>query len=269
MRAALAVALALALLAGCRERGPVAVIRGPGGAVEVALEVAATPAARARGLMYRTSLAEGHGMLFIFDEDASHGFWMKNTLIPLDMLFIARDGTVVGIHPNATPLSTADIRVGTPSRYVLEVPGGWAARHGVAAGARVELRGVGTISDRDQRRSGARASTYPAGMSRGWSTPRGPGAASRFPRYPTSLREALDERLNETRRMCPLVRRGRVPASTVRERLASASSRKTRVPARSSRLLVSDGSPGRNPRRGIWSPASRPTRRRSDRRGQP
>jgi uncharacterized membrane protein (UPF0127 family) len=101
--------------------------------------------------MYRTSLAEGHGMLFVFDEDASHSFWMKNTLIPLDMLFIARDGTVVGIHPNATPLSTADIRVGTPSRYVLEVPGGWAARHGVAAGARVELRGVGTISDRDQR----------------------------------------------------------------------------------------------------------------------
>ena len=81
-------------------------------------------------------------MLFVFDEDRNHSFWMKNTLIPLDMLFIARDGTVVGIHANATPLSTADIAVGKPSRYVLEVPGGWAARHGIAAGAQVEFRGV-------------------------------------------------------------------------------------------------------------------------------
>ena len=79
---------------------------------------------------------------FVFDEDRDHSFWMKNTLIPLDMFFIARDGTVVGIHPNATPLSTANIAVGKPSRYVLEVPGGWAARHGIAAGAQVEFRGV-------------------------------------------------------------------------------------------------------------------------------
>ncbi len=139
MRAAVAAALALA---GCRDRGPVAVIRGPGAAVEVSLEVAATPAERERGLMYRRSLAEGRGMLFVFDADGNQSFWMKNTLIPLDLLFIARDGTVVGIHANATPLSTANIAVGKPSRYVLEVPGGWAARHGIAAGAQVEFRGV-------------------------------------------------------------------------------------------------------------------------------
>jgi len=139
MRAAAAAALALA---GCRDRGPVAVIRGPGGAVEVSIEVAATPAERERGLMYRSSLADGRGMLFVFDEDRNHSFWMKNTLIPLDMLFIARDGTVVGIHANATPLSTANIAVGKPSRYVLEVPGGWAARHGIAAGTQVEFRGL-------------------------------------------------------------------------------------------------------------------------------
>jgi len=149
MRAAAAAALALA---GCRDRGPVAVIRGPGGAVEVSLEVAATPAERERGLMYRTSLADGRGMLFVFDEDRNHSFWMKNTLIPLDMLFIARDGTVVGIHANATPQSTADIAVGMPSRYVLEVPGGWAARHGISAGARVEFRGVNTLGDGAQQR---------------------------------------------------------------------------------------------------------------------
>ena len=149
MRAAVAAALALA---GCRDRGPVAVIRGPGAAVEVSLEVAATPAERERGLMYRTSLAEGRGMLFVFDADGNQSFWMKNTLIPLDLLFIARDGTVVGIHANATPLSTADIAVGKPSRYVLEVPGGWAARHGISAGARVEFRGVNTLGDGAQQR---------------------------------------------------------------------------------------------------------------------
>ena len=153
MRAAVAAALALlALVAGCRDHGPVAAIRGPGGAVEVSLEVAATPAERERGLMYRSSLAEGRGMLFVFDEDGNHTFWMRNTLIPLDMLFIARDGTVVGIHANATPLSTANIAVGKPSRYVLEVPGGWAARHGISAGARVDFRGVNTLGDGAQQR---------------------------------------------------------------------------------------------------------------------
>lgn len=144
MRAAAAVFLLLAAsVAGCRDRGPVAVIRAPGGALEVALEVAATPPERARGLMYRSALADGHGMLFVFDEDEDHTFWMKNTLISLDMLFLAQDGTLVGVHPNATPLSTASISVGHPSRFVLEVPGGWAARHGVAAGMRVEFRGLG------------------------------------------------------------------------------------------------------------------------------
>jgi len=149
MRAAVAAALALA---GCRDRGPLAVIRGPGAAVEVSLEVAATPAERERGLMYRTSLAEGRGMLFVFDADGNHSFWMKNTLIPLDMLFIARDGLVVGIHANATPLSMANIQVGKPSRYVLEVPGGWAARHGIAAGAQVEFRGLNALSERAPQR---------------------------------------------------------------------------------------------------------------------
>src|SRR2546430_16776549 len=113
MRAAVAAAL---VLVGCRDRGPVAVIRGPGAAVEVSLEVAATPAERERGLMYRTSLAEGRGMLFVFEEDGYQSFWMKNTLIPLDPLFIARDGPVDGIQANAKPLSTANIAVRNPHR---------------------------------------------------------------------------------------------------------------------------------------------------------
>jgi uncharacterized protein len=143
MRAAVAAVLLLFVVpAGCRDSAPTAVIRGSGGAVEVSLEVAATPAERERGLMYRSSLAEGRGMLFVFDDDQDRTFWMKNTLIPLDMLFIAADGLVVGIHTNATPISTAPIHVGRLSRFVLEVPGGYTQRRGITAGDRVELSGL-------------------------------------------------------------------------------------------------------------------------------
>jgi hypothetical protein len=81
-------------------------------------------------------------MLFVFPDESVRAFWMKNTLIPLDMLFIAADGRVVGIHREATPLSTAPVGVGAPSRYVLEVPGGYAARRGIRPGDRVTLRGL-------------------------------------------------------------------------------------------------------------------------------
>jgi uncharacterized protein len=132
----------LVLLAACGPQRPAARIQTRGGRVDVALEIAATPVTRERGLMYRRELPDGHGMLFVFDADANHEFWMKNTLIPLDMIFITVDGQVAGVHKNATPMSTAGISVGTPSRYVLEVPGGWAERQGVAVGDRVEFVGV-------------------------------------------------------------------------------------------------------------------------------
>jgi uncharacterized membrane protein (UPF0127 family) len=141
---ALVLVLAAGALAGaCRRDGPAAVIHTAGGSVRVALEVAVTPEAQRVGLMYRSSLADGTGMLFVFPDETDHHFWMKNTLIPLDMIFIATSGRVVGVHANAVPLSTAPLSVGQPSRYVLEVPGGWAARRGVAPGDRVELEGVG------------------------------------------------------------------------------------------------------------------------------
>jgi uncharacterized membrane protein (UPF0127 family) len=137
-------ALALvALLVACGSRaGPLARIHTAGGTVEVALEVADTPETRTRGLMYRTTLPDGSGMLFVFDEESNHEFWMKNTLIPLDMIFIAADGAIVGVAADTIPLSTAGVGVGRRSRFVLEVPGGWAARHGVKTGDRVELVGV-------------------------------------------------------------------------------------------------------------------------------
>jgi hypothetical protein len=96
--------------------------------------------------MMRTTLAPDHSMLFAFSYQAPQAFWMKNTLIPLDMLFIARDGHIVGIHPGAVPLSTASISVGAPSALVLEVNGGWTARHGIRAGDRLEFRNVPGLS---------------------------------------------------------------------------------------------------------------------------
>ena len=148
LQRAIVAALVFAIACTQRPEEPVAVLRPANGGppVTVTLEVAADAATRERGLMWRTKLAEGQGMLFVFPEDADRAFWMKNTLIPLDIVFIARDGPaegrIVGIRANTTPLSTAPLGVGVPSRWVLEVPAGFMARHRLAAGDRVELRGV-------------------------------------------------------------------------------------------------------------------------------
>src|SRR5262245_26903223 len=89
---------ALLLAAACtQETLPVARIHAGDRVVEVAVEVVSTPETLARGLMYRTDLADGRGMLFVFPEESDHRFWMKNTLIPLDMIFIAADATIAGI----------------------------------------------------------------------------------------------------------------------------------------------------------------------------
>jgi len=133
--------VALALLAACGSQ-PTAVLHGAAGPVSVRLEIANTDSARTRGLMFRQSLADGDGMLFVFDETGEHGFWMRNTFIPLDMIFIGADLRVVGVHARAVPQSTETVTVGAPSRYVLEVPGGWAESHGVTRGTQVELHGV-------------------------------------------------------------------------------------------------------------------------------
>jgi uncharacterized membrane protein (UPF0127 family) len=138
-RGAVAVALAVG---ACGPSGPAAVVHTARGPVTVALEVAHDDATRTRGLMYRDRLPDAHGMLFVFDEVSDHMFWMKNTVIPLDMIFIGSDGRVVGVHENATPLSLSRISVGRPSKWVLEVAGGYAGRAGIATGDAVELVGI-------------------------------------------------------------------------------------------------------------------------------
>jgi hypothetical protein len=108
----------------------------------VTVELARTEAERARGLMHRTELAPDAGMLFLFEETAEHAFWMRNTLIPLDMIFLADDGRVVGVAARATPGDLSPRSAGGPSRYVLEVPGGWAEAHGVGPGDRARFENV-------------------------------------------------------------------------------------------------------------------------------
>ena len=109
------------------------------GSPKVDVELAKSEHDIQRGLMYRRSMAEDHGMLFHLDERREHTFWMHNTCMSLDMLFIDEDGTVVGIVEGATPLTDTSRTVGCPSVYVLELNAGWCRRHGVRAGQKLAL----------------------------------------------------------------------------------------------------------------------------------
>ena len=121
-----------------------AVVLTPAGGApaRVAVEVVRTRPKIRRGLMYRQHLPTDQGMLFLMKREEIHTFWMKNTLISLDMIFISSDMVVAGVVENTEPRTTRQRFVDEPSRYVLEVNGGWAAAHGVAAGTRVEFENV-------------------------------------------------------------------------------------------------------------------------------
>jgi len=108
----------------------------------VSLEVARNEPERSRGLMYRTSMPERAGMIFLFERPGVYPFWMKNTLIPLDMIFIARDLTVAGVVHDAQPGSERLHRGGALSLYVLEVNAGWAAEHRISRGSAVRFENL-------------------------------------------------------------------------------------------------------------------------------
>lgn len=110
-----------------------------GGSRAVDAEVAASDEATTRGLMWRTHLADDQGMLFVFPDERVRSFWMRNTLIPLDLIFISADKTIVGIVRQAAPRTLTLRSVGIPSKYVLEVPGGWSEKSGIQTGGRVEI----------------------------------------------------------------------------------------------------------------------------------
>ena len=106
------------------------------------VELAETPEQRARGLMFRRTLAPDAGMLFLFPERERPTMWMANTWLPLDMLFIAADGRVVHVFPNAVPRSQLTVSSPRPARMVLELGGGTARRLGIAPGDRLSWRRV-------------------------------------------------------------------------------------------------------------------------------
>ncbi len=117
-------------------------LTGTDGEAIVSAEVVSSTKTIRRGLMYRTKLPPDEGMLFLMGFEDDHVFWMHNTLISLDMIFIAKDMKVVGVAANAPTKSDARQSVGAPSLYVLEVNAGWAAAHGIGAGATARFEGV-------------------------------------------------------------------------------------------------------------------------------
>ncbi len=126
-------------------RGEV-VIETRDGARRFTVEVARTVDQRQRGLMYRTELARDGGMLFVFDQPGEVRMWMKNTLIPLDMLFIEEDGRILSIARRTTPLSEKTIASGGPVSAVLELAAGTAERLGIAPGDRVRADALAAVN---------------------------------------------------------------------------------------------------------------------------
>ena len=136
-RLLLGLAAALFLAVGSATADPV-VIHAGGSAYKFEVEIVTTPETRAQGLMYRQSLAPNAGMLFIYPGEQPVSFWMKNTLIPLDMLFLKSDGSIARIAHNAVPHDETPIDSGAAVKAVLEVKGGTAQALGIKEGDRVE-----------------------------------------------------------------------------------------------------------------------------------
>lgn len=144
MKFAVALLLSGLLVAACRPDAPAAkagqetlTIASASGNHEFHIEIADTLESQARGLMFRKTLNADAGMLFIYPTNEMITMWMKNTYIPLDMIFMNEHGRITHIAERTVPMSTAIIRSNGPARAVLEVNGGTANRLGIAEGDRV------------------------------------------------------------------------------------------------------------------------------------
>jgi uncharacterized membrane protein (UPF0127 family) len=124
----------------CAESGPQVVLHPrTGNPVHVTVEIVATEEKRAFGLMYRKEMPELHGMLFLFPKEQPLSFWMKNTPLSLDIIYINAAHTIVGIAQKTMPFSQKPLPSIQPAQFVLEVNGGFCQRHGITPGDRVEL----------------------------------------------------------------------------------------------------------------------------------
>ena len=142
----LVLSIAAGAASGCshsseaRRRGePEVVLTTRAGELHVKVEIARNDPERQRGLMYREKLEPGRGMIFLFDHPEPLKFWMKNTYIPLDMIFIGADKHVVYVEENAEPLTLQSRGPSEDTQFVLEVPGGWSRAHGVERGVAVRF----------------------------------------------------------------------------------------------------------------------------------
>ena len=130
------------LLATCAQRPARAVFRTPEGSVTVALELARTEGQRARGLMFRTRLDADEGMLFVFESGERASFWMKNTYVRLDLLFLSREGIVLDFYEQLPPCALdpcPSYAAREPAAFALELKAGFIAGHLVRRGDRVGL----------------------------------------------------------------------------------------------------------------------------------
>ena len=121
--------------------GHVSLLQAPA-APRLEVELMLTEVHQQRGLMYRKALPDDRGMLFVWDRPSVRSFWMHNTCLPLDMLFIDETGFIAGIVENAPTLNDEPRSVDCPVSYVLEVNAGWSRKYGVVAGQRVKIEGV-------------------------------------------------------------------------------------------------------------------------------
>lgn len=141
VRPVLAVSVLLWIFA-CGSEPRVVISTKEGKEFAVQVEIADTPAKRELGLQYRRDLAEDRGMLFLFPSEQVLSFWMKNTPISLDMLFINSQRKIVGIIHEAVPFSTAPLSVAMPSQFVLEISGGLSRRREISLGDSVSFQGI-------------------------------------------------------------------------------------------------------------------------------
>ena len=144
MKAGLAVAAWLWAGAAVAQCAPdVVTVKGDFGQARFKVAVADDNAERAQGLMNVPQMPTMSGMLFVYEEPQTASFWMRNTLIPLDMIFAAEDGTVRNIHARAVPLDETPILGGDDIQYVLEINGGLAGRLGITPGAVMQHPAIG------------------------------------------------------------------------------------------------------------------------------
>ncbi len=124
-----------------QKEGSLDFIDGESGEVikTVDIEISSTDSERDQGLMYRQNMEDGEAMLFIFDRAATRAFWMKNTYISLDIIYVDSDLRIVSIAKNTKPLSEQSVRSGGPAQYVVEVPGGFSDAYGIGVGDRISF----------------------------------------------------------------------------------------------------------------------------------